>query len=65
LDGPGIIAGVGNADTKDTDNYAADNRKAWHGRALIVIRSTHAAGEIRLTVTSPGSSDASLKIKTS
>jgi beta-galactosidase len=65
LDGPGIIAGVGNADMKDTDNYAADNRKAWHGRALIVIRTTHAAGEIRLTVTSPGLSDASLKIKTS
>src|SRR5579859_5405882 len=65
LDGPAILAGVGNADTKDTDKYAADNRKAWHGRALAVIRSTHAAGEIRLTVTSQGLSDASLNIKAS
>jgi beta-galactosidase len=65
LDGPGTIAGVGNADMKDTDKYAADNRKAWHGRALVVIRSTHAAGEIRLKVTSQGLSDAFLKIRAS
>jgi beta-galactosidase len=63
VDGPGLIAGVGNADMKDTDQYAADNRKAWHGRALVVIRSTHKAGEVRLTVESRGLSDASLKLK--
>ena len=41
IEGPGIIAGVDNADMKDTDPYVADNRKAWHGRALVVIKSTH------------------------
>ncbi len=62
IDGPGLIAGVDNADMKDTDKYAANNRKAWHGRALVVIRSTHNAGEVRLTVTSQGLSGASLNI---
>jgi beta-galactosidase len=65
VDGAGILAGVGNADVKDMDGYVADNRKAWHGRALVVIRSTHNPGEIRLRVTSPGLADASLEIKAS
>src|ERR1035437_1477628 len=38
IDGPGIIAGVDNADMKDTDPYVGNTRKAWKGRALIVIR---------------------------
>jgi beta-galactosidase len=63
VDGPGVIAGVGNADMKDTDPYAADNRKAWHGRALVVIRSTHRAGEVTLTVVSQGLPDAGLELK--
>ncbi|GGA81924.1 sugar-binding domain-containing protein [Puia dinghuensis] len=64
IDGPGVIAGVDNGDMKDTDKYVADNRKAWHGRALVVIRSTHTAGEVRLTVTSQGLPDAFLDIAT-
>ena len=65
IDGPGMIAGVDNADMKDTDKYAADNRKAWHGRALVVIRSTHNAGEIKLRAASEGLSDAFLNIQAS
>ena len=62
IEGPGIIAGVDNADVKDTDPYAEDTRKTWHGRALVVIRSTHHAGDIKLTVTSPGISETALNI---
>jgi beta-galactosidase len=54
IDGPGVIAGVDNANLKDTDPYVSTNRKAWHGRALVVIRSTQKAGEIKLTVSSKG-----------
>ena len=60
IDGPGTMAGVDNADLKDTDKYAADSRKAWHGRALVVIRSTHRAGDIKLIVSSPGLAKTSL-----
>jgi beta-galactosidase len=54
VDGPAILAGVGNADLKDTDSYSGNSRKAWHGRALVVIRSTHRAGKITLTVGADG-----------
>ena len=63
IEGPGVLAGVANADMKDTDPYTADTRKAWHGRALVVIRSTHSAGDIKLTVSSAGLPEAILNIK--
>jgi len=63
IEGPGTIAGVANADMKDTDPYAANTRKAWHGRALVVIKSTHGTGDIKLTISSPGLSEATLNIK--
>jgi beta-galactosidase len=64
IDGPGTIAGVDNADIKDVDVYTGNSRKAWHGRAMIVIRSTHSAGDIKLTVSSANLSEATLAIKT-
>ncbi|QEM02482.1 glycoside hydrolase family 2 protein [Mucilaginibacter rubeus] len=63
IEGPGVIAGVDNADVKDTDQYTGNSRKAWHGRAMVVIRSTHNAGDIKLTVRSAGLSDATIAIK--
>jgi len=62
IDGPGIIAGVDNADMKDTDPYVGNTRKAWKGRALIVIRSTKNAGDIKLMVSSSGITDAVINI---
>jgi beta-galactosidase len=63
IEGPGTIAGVANADMKDTDSYVGNSRKAWHGHALVVIRSTHGVGDIKLTVSSSGLSGATLNIK--
>jgi beta-galactosidase len=63
IEGPGIIAGVANADMKDTDSYVGNTHKAWHGRALVIIRSTHGAGDIKLTVSSAGLPEAILNIK--
>jgi beta-galactosidase len=64
IEGPGIIAGVDNADMKDYELYVNNSRKAWHGRALVVIKSTRSTGDIKLTVTSPGLSDSVIDIKT-
>lgn len=64
IEGEGTIAGVGNADMKDFDSYIGDTRKAWKGRALAVIKSSHAAGDIKLTVTSAGLEEATLNVKT-
>jgi beta-galactosidase len=64
VEGAGTIAGVGNADIKDCDSYVGNTRKAWKGRALVVIKGNHSAGDIKLTVTSPGFADATINIKT-
>jgi beta-galactosidase len=63
IEGAGIIAGVANADMKDTDSYVGNTHKAWHGQALVVIKSTHETGDINLTVSSGGLSGATLNIK--
>jgi beta-galactosidase len=58
-----VIAGVDNADLKDYEQYVGNTRKAWKGRASVVIRSTHGAGNIELRVTVPGLSKTTLNIK--
>lgn len=64
VEGEGTIAGVSNADIKDCDQYVGNTRKAWKGRALVVVKSKRNAGDIKLTVTSPGIVDATINIKT-
>lgn len=63
--GAGTIAAVGNADLKDTDSYVGNQRKAWKGRAMVVVKSKRKAGKITLKVTSPGLESAVLSIRTS
>jgi beta-galactosidase len=64
ISGPGVIAGVDNADVKDLDPYRGTSRKTWHGRALVVVKSTTNAGVIKLTVSSDGLPDAIASINT-
>jgi len=63
VSGAGAIAGVDNADLKDTDLYVANTRKAWKGRAMVIIKSNKQSGNINLEVTSPGLSKTVLNIK--
>ena len=63
IEGPGKIAGVDNANLKDLDSYAGNSRNAWNGKAMVVIRSTNAEGNINLNVSSPGLEEANVKIK--
>jgi beta-galactosidase len=63
IEGAGTIAGTANADMKDCDSYVANARKAWHGRALVVVKSNHETGDIKLTVTSNGLETNSIMIK--
>lgn len=62
--GTGTIVAVGNADLKDTDSYIGHQRKAWKGRAIVVVKSTRKAGKITLKVTSPGLAPATLSVRT-
>jgi beta-galactosidase len=54
IEGPGVIAGVDNANLKDLEKYTGSTRKAWNGRALVVVKSNKDTGSIRLSVDSPG-----------
>jgi len=63
VEGPGVIAAVDNANLKDLDQYVGNSRKAWHGRALVVIKSTQSTGDIKLSASSPGLPDAAAIIK--
>ncbi len=64
IDGPGVIIGVDNGDLKNRDSYKVKARKAWHGRALVVIKSAKSPGDIKLTVTSPELAETTITIKT-
>jgi len=62
ISGPGAIAAVGNGDGQDLDSYQGNRRKLYQGRALVVIRSSKQAGEIKLTGRSSGLSEGSATI---
>lgn len=64
IEGEGALIGIDNADIKDTDPYVGKSRKAWHGRALAVIKTTRKKGDITITVTSPELSNSKIKIVT-
>jgi len=65
ISGPGVIAAVGNGDGQDPDSYYSNRRKLYEGRALVVIRTSKAAGPIKLAASTPGLSNASVTIKAS
>lgn len=54
LEGPGTIAAVGNADLQSEERYQGSQRKLFHGRALVVVRSSRKAGALTLSAEAPG-----------
>ena len=63
VEGAGVIAGVDNASLKDTDPYVGNERNAWNGRAMVVIRSKRQTGQITVKVSSEGLPQAVLKLR--
>ncbi|MBN9660118.1 MAG: DUF4982 domain-containing protein [Acidobacteria bacterium] len=63
VEGPGLIAAVGNADGRDSESYQGNRRRLYQGRALVVIRSSKQSGAIRLKATAPGLTEASVTIQ--
>ncbi|MEO6630535.1 MAG: glycoside hydrolase family 2 protein, partial [Mucilaginibacter sp.] len=49
VDGPGEIVAVGNANPVSVESNQLPQRKAWRGKCLVIIKSTHKAGNITLT----------------
>jgi len=54
ISGPGTIVAVGNGDGMSTEAYQGAQRKLFHGRALVVVRTRREAGNIRVTAEAAG-----------
>ncbi len=63
VNGPAVIAGVDNANPRDTASSIASHRNAWHGRAMVVVRTTHTSGRIVLEASSPGLEGVSVNLE--
>ncbi|MDQ3845186.1 MAG: DUF4982 domain-containing protein, partial [Bacteroidota bacterium] len=62
IEGPGTIAGVGNANPVSLESYQQPQRKAWHGRCLVIIKSNGQPGTITLKAVPEGLQPAVLTI---
>jgi beta-galactosidase len=65
IDGPGRIIGVGNANPISTESCTRPERKAWHGRCLVIVKSEKSGGTIKLTAESEGLQQAVVNIESS
>jgi len=63
LNGSGSIAGLGNANLKSTEPYVGTRCHLYHGRALVVIRTTRQTGSLSLTAKSEGLAEAKITIE--
>jgi len=64
IEGPATLAGIGNADLASSETCRANPHRLFGGRALAVVRSTHARGWITLTISSPGLAPARVQLET-
>jgi len=62
LKGPGVIAAVGNADMTSEEPYQGNQRKLFHGKALVVVRTSRTAGALTLAAGVPGLKGAVIQI---
>jgi len=64
MTGPGRNIGIASGDFMNNEPFKATSRKAYHGKALIVIQSLPSPGTINVTVSSPGLAPANLTLTT-
>ena len=64
IEGNGKIVGVDNGDPTDTDSYKGTSRKAFHGKALVIVQSTKEAGSFTLSASASGLTSDSTSVTT-
>jgi beta-galactosidase len=62
VEGPGSIVAVGNANPVSLESYQLLQRRAWHGRCLVIVKSGSKKGIITLKALSPELKPASIDI---
>jgi len=63
VSGVGRLLGLDNGDSTDYDEYKGNVRKLFNGKLMAVVASIPEAGEVTITVNSPGLESASLTLK--
>lgn len=64
ITGVGAMAAVDNGNAASTEPFHADQRRGFNGLALLVVRASEQAGEIRVTATSDNLEQAEIDIRT-
>lgn len=64
VSGDGVLAGVDNGRPIDHQSYRDNNRKAFNGQVVGIVRSTKAAGTITVKITADGLQEKVVTIKT-
>jgi beta-galactosidase len=52
IKGPGFIAGVDNGNPVSMESFKASNRKAFHGKCLLIVQSKKQKGQVTITASS-------------
>jgi beta-galactosidase len=60
--GPGEIAGVGNGDPSSHEPDIASKRRAFNGLCAVFVKAGEKAGNLRLTASSKGLKDSSIRL---
>lgn len=60
--GPGSIVAVANSNPQSIESFQQPRRKAWRGRALVVVKAGDEPGKITLTASAEGISAAEVSI---
>ncbi len=63
MSGPGVNAGVQNSDVLSSELMQADRRRAYQGRALIVVRSRRESGKVTILAKAEGLEPAVLSLE--
>lgn len=63
MDGPAEIAGVGNGNPQSFEPFQADYVDLFYGKAMLILRSGHEAGQVRIRATGEGLEGADITIQ--
>ncbi|MFI3280703.1 MAG: glycoside hydrolase family 2 TIM barrel-domain containing protein [Rikenellaceae bacterium] len=63
VSGPATLVGVDNGDNFCHESFKGDSHTAFNGKCLAIIKSTHTAGDITLTVRSQGLEEQSIELQ--
>ena len=64
VEGNGELVGVDNGSSPDHDSYKANNKRAFSGKVLAIVRSTKEAGEFTVTASADGLQSSKVTVKT-